>query len=81
MSETRLTLMEAVARGRTVTGRYNGEIMRLAPHLIYERHGDLFVGAGVRQAGLHVGYHFLVQDDALNAVAVPGGGLRRRQLF
>jgi hypothetical protein len=45
MSEARLTLMEAVARGRPVTARYNGEIMRLAPHLIYERHGDLFVGA------------------------------------
>lgn len=37
--------MEAVARSRTVTGRYNGEIMHLAPHLIYERHGDLYVGA------------------------------------
>ena len=37
--------MEAVARRRTVTARYNGAIMQLAPHLIYERHGDLFVGA------------------------------------
>lgn len=45
MSEARLKLMEAIARRRTVTARYNGAIIKLAPHLLFERHGDLFVSA------------------------------------
>lgn len=45
MSEPRLVLLEAVARRRIVTARYNGTDLRLAPHLLFERHGDLFVGA------------------------------------
>ncbi|ODU21156.1 hypothetical protein, partial [Sphingopyxis sp. SCN 67-31] len=45
MNDTRLKLMEAIARKRTVTARYNGNVMRLAPHLMFERHGALFVSA------------------------------------
>lgn len=45
MEKLRFTLMEAIARQRIVQIRYNGERIRLAPHLLYERHGDLFIGA------------------------------------
>jgi hypothetical protein len=45
MSETRLTLMEAIARKRAVEARYNGDVIKLAPHMLFERHGDLFVSA------------------------------------
>lgn len=45
MSETRLKLMEAIARKRTVAARYNGNLIKLAPHLLFERRGDLFVSA------------------------------------
>jgi hypothetical protein len=45
MQDTRITLMEAIARQQIVVTRYNGQKIRLAPHLLFERHGDLFVGA------------------------------------
>jgi len=45
MSETRLKLMEAIARKQAVTARYNGNVIKLAPHLLFERHGDLFISA------------------------------------
>lgn len=45
MSETRITLMEAIARQRTITARYNGDVIKLAPHLLFERRGDLFISA------------------------------------
>lgn len=45
MSETRLKLMEAIARQHLVAAQYNGTLIRLAPHLLFERHGDLFVSA------------------------------------
>jgi hypothetical protein len=45
MSETRIKLMEAIARKQSIAARYNGASMKLAPHLIFERHGDLFVSA------------------------------------
>ncbi|MDZ3831038.1 MAG: hypothetical protein U0S50_04385 [Sphingopyxis sp.] len=45
MNDTRLKLMEAIARRRTVTALYNGNVMELAPHLMFERHGHLFVSA------------------------------------
>lgn len=45
MSDPRLTLMEAIARKQVVAARYNGEEIKLAPHLLFERHGDLFVRA------------------------------------
>lgn len=41
----RLTLMEAVARKLFVTAQYNGIVIKLAPHQIFERHGNLFIGA------------------------------------
>ena len=45
MSDTRLKMMEAIARRRIVTTRYNGNQMTLAPHQLFERHGALFVSA------------------------------------
>jgi hypothetical protein len=45
MSETRITLMEAIARKRTIAARYNGDLIKLAPHLLFERRGDLFISA------------------------------------
>src|SRR3546814_4556485 len=45
MNDTRLKLMEAIARRRMVTAQYNGNRMTLAPHLMFERRGDLFVSA------------------------------------
>ena len=45
MIENRLTIMEAIARKKAVSARYNGGEMILAPHLLFERHGDLFVSA------------------------------------
>jgi hypothetical protein len=44
-ADNRLTLMEAIARKRAVAARYNGSLIKLAPHLLFERHGDLFVSA------------------------------------
>ena len=37
--------MEAIARRKLIVARYNGEIIRLAPHLLFERHGELFTSA------------------------------------
>lgn len=45
MIESRITLMEAIARKRAVAAQYNGERIKIAPHLLFERRGDLFVGA------------------------------------
>jgi len=45
MSEARMTLIEAIARKKVVAAQYNGTQIRLAPHLMFERHGDLFVHA------------------------------------
>ena len=45
MSDVRLTLMEAIARQKTIEARYNGNRIKLAPHLMFERRGDLFVSA------------------------------------
>ncbi|HOB15121.1 MAG TPA: hypothetical protein PK680_10055 [Novosphingobium sp.] len=45
MSDTRLTLLEAISRKRLVEAQYNGAVIRLAPHLMFERHDDLFVSA------------------------------------
>ncbi len=45
MTDIRIKLMEAIARQRTIAVRYNGERFKLAPHLLFERHGDLFVSA------------------------------------
>lgn len=45
MEHVRVTLMEAIARQKIVETRYNGEKIRLAPHLLFERHGDLYISA------------------------------------
>ena len=45
MSDNRLLLMEAIARKRTIAANYNGQRIVLAPHLLYERHGDQYVSA------------------------------------
>ena len=45
MSDARLTLLEAISRRMLVEAQYNGATIRLAPHLMFERHGDLFVAA------------------------------------
>lgn len=45
MNDARLKLMEAITRRRAVTAQYNGSVVKLAPHLLFERHGDLFVSA------------------------------------
>ena len=45
MDDTRLKLMEAIARKRLVTAHYNGQVLTLAPHLLFERRGDLFISA------------------------------------
>lgn len=37
--------MEAIARRKTVEACYNGKRMILAPHVLFERRGDLFVSA------------------------------------
>lgn len=39
------TLIEAIARMRLVVARYNGSEMRLAPHQLFSRHGDLYLRA------------------------------------
>jgi len=45
LSETRIKLIEAIARKQTVTALYNGAVIKLAPHLLFERRGDLFISA------------------------------------
>ena len=36
MDDTRLKLMEAIARKKLVTAQYNGQTLTLAPHLLFE---------------------------------------------
>src|SRR3546814_8273390 len=57
MNDTRLKLMEAIARRRMVTAQYNGNRMTLAPHLMFERRGDLFVSA------LNLGKNWRSEDE------------------
>ena len=45
MNEPRLLLMEAIARKLIVTALYNGVVLKLAPHALFERHGELYVSA------------------------------------
>ena len=44
-NDPRMVLFEAIARKRAVTAQYNGVLMRLAPHILFERRGDLFISA------------------------------------
>ena len=39
------TLFEAIARVRMISAHYNGGEIHLAPHLLFSRHGELFLGA------------------------------------
>jgi hypothetical protein len=45
MAEPRLILMKAIATKRLVEADYNGVTTKLAPHLLFDRHGHLFVSA------------------------------------
>jgi hypothetical protein len=38
-------LIEAIATRRLIAADYNSTRIQLAPHLLFERHGDLFIGA------------------------------------
>lgn len=38
-------LIEAIARKQCVIATYNRQTMLLAPHIVYSKHGDLFVDA------------------------------------
>jgi hypothetical protein len=44
-SDIRLKMMEAIARQKAVEALYNGQLIKLAPHLLFQRHGELFVSA------------------------------------
>ncbi len=39
------TIFEAIVRQQCVTATYNRMRVKLAPHIIYTRHGDLFIDA------------------------------------
>lgn len=39
------TFIEAIALRRVITATYNGCEMKLAPHQLFNRHGELFVSA------------------------------------
>lgn len=43
--DTRLKMIEAIAQKRAISARYNGSVMKLAPHALFERHGELFICA------------------------------------
>jgi hypothetical protein len=42
---TRITLFEAIALRKCVTASYNRTTVKLAPHILYTRHDELFVDA------------------------------------
>lgn len=44
-TDVRMKMMQAIALRRMVTARYNGAELRLAPHMMFERRGGLFVSA------------------------------------
>lgn len=37
--------IEAIALKRMIRAQYNGNEMHLAPHMLFSRHGDLFISA------------------------------------
>mgnify|MGYP000390801960 CR=1 FL=1 len=39
------TCLEAIATRKLIRADYNGAELRLAPHLLFQRHGELFIGA------------------------------------
>jgi hypothetical protein len=44
MTDTKL-ILEAIATKRCIDVTYNRTSMKLAPHVLYTRHGDLFIDA------------------------------------
>lgn len=45
MKQTRVTLFAAIARRQFVIALYNRKQVKIAPHILFERHGDLYVCA------------------------------------
>lgn len=45
MQDIRLKVMEAIAHQQIIATKYNGKKLHLAPHLLFERRGDLFICA------------------------------------
>ena len=45
IDQARIKILEAIARCRLLTARYNGQRLTLAPHALFARRGDLFVSA------------------------------------
>lgn len=39
------TMFEAIVRQRAVTATYNKGVVTIAPHILYTRHGEIFVDA------------------------------------
>lgn len=39
------TVIEAIAKRLLLRAEYNGVVLTLAPHQLYDRHGDLHIGA------------------------------------
>ncbi|WP_088308093.1 hypothetical protein [Novosphingobium sp. B 225] len=39
------TCLEAIATRKLIRADYNGAELKLAPHLLFDRHGDLYLGA------------------------------------
>lgn len=42
---SRIKIIEGIARRVLLTARYNGQVLSLAPHALFARHGELFVSA------------------------------------
>lgn len=45
LDSARLKIIEGTARRLLLTARYNGQVLSLAPHALFARHGDLFLRA------------------------------------
>lgn len=43
--ESNKTVLEAIALRRCIEATYNRTVVKLAPHILYTRHGELFVDA------------------------------------
>lgn len=45
LDASRIKIIEGTARRVLLTARYNGQLLSLAPHALFARHGELFVRA------------------------------------
>lgn len=45
LDASRIKIIEGTARRLLLTARYNGQVLSLAPHALFARHGELFVRA------------------------------------